>query len=127
MRFLADMGISHRVVAWLRDEGHDATHLRDEALQRLPDGEIFTKAAHEHRIILTWNLDFSEILALSSERHTVSAVVFRLMNTRTDNAIQRLERVLSESEQDLVEGAIVSVEDSRHRVRLLPLGRERSG
>ena len=33
MRFLADMGISHHVVAWLRDEGHDATHLRDEGLQ----------------------------------------------------------------------------------------------
>ena len=124
MRFLADMGVSQRVVKWLRAAGHDATHLRDEGLHRLLDGDIFTKATQEQRIILTWDLDFTEILALSGS-HTVSAVVFRLINTRTDNVIRRLDRVLSESEQDLLEGAIISVEESRHRVRLLPLGRER--
>ena len=124
MRFLADMGVSQRVVRWLRDAGHDATHLRDAGLHRLLDGDIFTKAAQEQRIILTWDLDFAEILALSGS-HTVSAVVFRLMNTRTDHVIRRLDRVLSESERDLSDGAIISVEESRHRVRLLPLGRER--
>lgn len=44
MRFLADMGVDVRVVRWLRERGHDAKHLRDEGLQRMPDGEIFTKA-----------------------------------------------------------------------------------
>jgi predicted nuclease of predicted toxin-antitoxin system len=38
MRFLCDMGIGWRVVDWLRQHGHDATHLRDEGLQRLPNG-----------------------------------------------------------------------------------------
>jgi predicted nuclease of predicted toxin-antitoxin system len=36
MRFLADMGVAIRVVEWLRDEGYDARHLREEELQRLP-------------------------------------------------------------------------------------------
>lgn len=45
MRFLADMGVSQQVVEWLRTKGHDAVHLRDEGLQRLPNGEIFQKAA----------------------------------------------------------------------------------
>jgi predicted nuclease of predicted toxin-antitoxin system len=85
---------------------------------------IFTKAFRESRIILTWDLDFTEILALS-KTGTVSAVVFRLMNTRSDHVIARLERVLSVSAQDLQEGAIISMEEGRHRVRLLPLGRER--
>lgn len=53
MRFLADMGISQRVVTWLRAQGHEATHLRDEGLQTLADGAIFTKAFRESRIILT--------------------------------------------------------------------------
>jgi predicted nuclease of predicted toxin-antitoxin system len=44
MRFLADMGVSQRVVTWLREQGHDAIHLRDEGLQRLANGDIFTKA-----------------------------------------------------------------------------------
>ena len=124
MRFLADMGISQRVVTWLQAQGHDATHLRDEGLQRLENGDIFTKALRESRIILTWDLDFTEILALS-KTGTISAVVFRLMNTRSDHVIERLERVLSESAQDLEDGAIISVEEGRHRVRLLPLGRGR--
>jgi predicted nuclease of predicted toxin-antitoxin system len=124
MRFLADMGISQAAVAWLQAQGHDATHLRDEGLQKLENGEIFTKAFRESRIILTWDLDFTEILALSG-RHTVSAVIFRLVNTRTAHVIERLARVLQESAQDLEDGAIISVEEGRHRVRLLPLGRER--
>jgi predicted nuclease of predicted toxin-antitoxin system len=124
MQFLADMGISQRVVTWLREQGHDATHLRDEGLQTLENGAIFTKAFRESRIILTWDLDFTEILALS-KTGTVSAVVFRLINTRSDHVIERLARVLLESAQDLEEGAIISVEEGRHRVRLLPLGRER--
>src|SRR2546421_6834305 len=82
MRFLADMGVSQRVVTWLQEQGHEATHLRDEGLQKLESGDIFTKAFRESRIILTWDLDFTEILALS-KTGTVSAVVFRLMNTRS--------------------------------------------
>jgi predicted nuclease of predicted toxin-antitoxin system len=124
MRFLADMGISQEVVTWLRKQGHEATHLRDEGLQRLENGAIFIKAIHETRIILTWDLDFTEIVALSG-RTQVSAVVFRLMNTRSAHVIERLKRVLLESAQDLEEGAIISVEEGRHRVRLLPLGRKR--
>jgi predicted nuclease of predicted toxin-antitoxin system len=122
MRFLADMGVSWRVVEWLRKDGHEAIHLREQQLHRLPDGGIFAMAADDQRIILTWDFDFTEIVALSGTR-IVSTVVFRLMNTRSENIIRRLERVLAESARDLEEGAIVSVEESRHRVRLLPIGR----
>jgi predicted nuclease of predicted toxin-antitoxin system len=124
MRFLADMGVSWRVVEWLRDNGHDAIHLREQQLHRLPNGGVFAKAADEQRIILTWDLDFTEIVALSNTR-IVSAIVFCLLNTRSTNVIRRLARVLTESVRDLEEGAVISVEESRHRVRLLPIGRER--
>jgi hypothetical protein len=60
-----------------------------------------------------------------SQTSTVSAVVFRLLNTRSAHVIARLERVLAVSAQDLQEGAIIAVEEGRHRVRLLPLGRAR--
>jgi len=35
MRILCDMGVSTKVVDWLRDQGHDSVHLRDEGLHRL--------------------------------------------------------------------------------------------
>ncbi len=34
MKFLADMGISPRVVAALRKQGHDAVHLQEHDLGR---------------------------------------------------------------------------------------------
>lgn len=37
MRFLADMGVSLTTVEALRGANHDAVHLRDEGLIRLPD------------------------------------------------------------------------------------------
>ena len=121
MRFLADMGVSLRVVQWLRESGHDAVHLRDEGLQRLPNGEIFSKARDERRIILTFDLDFGEIMAASHGRPP-GVLLFRLHNTRSDHVIQRLERVLAESSAELETGAIIVVEEGRHRVRRPPSG-----
>ena len=60
MRFLADMGVDTRVVQWLRQNGHDAKHLREEGLHRIPNGEIFAKAISENRVIMTFDLDFGE-------------------------------------------------------------------
>jgi predicted nuclease of predicted toxin-antitoxin system len=121
MRFLADMGVSRRVVDWLRQQGHDAIHLRDQGLQRLPNGEIFSKAITEERIVLTFDLDFGEIVALCQGR-PASVVLFRLNNTKSDFTIRRLEMVLQDAAESLEAGAVVVVEDWRHRTRHLPLG-----
>lgn len=121
MKFLADMGIAQRVVRWLRENGHDAVHLREENLHRLPNGTIFEKAYTEQRILLTFDLDFGEIVALSGGR-LVSVILFRLHNTRTPHVIERLKKVLNDAGQSLRQGAIVVVEESRHRIRHLPLG-----
>jgi predicted nuclease of predicted toxin-antitoxin system len=115
------MGVSMRVVEWLRGKGHDVVHLRELGLQRLPNGEIFQKAHGEQRIVLTFDLDFGEILA-NSAGQIVSVVLFRLHNTRTEHVIDRLESVLNRSSNELVSGAIAVVEEGRHRVRKLPLG-----
>jgi len=120
MRFLADMGVAMRIVEWLREKGHDVIHLRDEGLQRLPNGEIFKKAAMENRIILTFDLDFGEIAALSGSQ-LVSVILFRLRNTHTLHVWKRLEQVLMVSSDALKEGAIIIVEETRHRIRKLPI------
>src|SRR5262245_61628591 len=121
MQFLADMGVSTRVAEWLRSQGHDVVHLRDRGLQRMPNGEIFQLAAQEQRIILTFDLDFGEIVA-GSGGMIVSVVLFRLVNTRTDRVIERLDAVLSQSSAELASGAIIVVEEARHRIRKLPIG-----
>jgi predicted nuclease of predicted toxin-antitoxin system len=119
VRFLADMCMDVRVASWLNAQGHDAIHLRDEGLQRLPNGGIFEKAIAESRVIVTFDLDFGEIVALSKGRKT-GVVLFRLRNTRTSFVIQRLGDVISECADPLTRGAIVIVEETRHRLREFP-------
>jgi predicted nuclease of predicted toxin-antitoxin system len=121
VRFLADMGVSQGVVEWLRSAGHDAMHLRDQGLHRLPNGDIFEKGFIEHRVVLTFDLDFGEIVAASGG-HVVSVVLFRLQNTRAGHVIERLKAVLEQSSAELESGAIIVVEEGRHRVRRLPIG-----
>ena len=99
MRFLADMGVAMRVVEWLREQRHDATHLRDENLQRMPDSDIFRKAAAERRILLTFDLDFGEIVALSAQKN-VTVVLFRLHNTRDASCDRTAQRCASGDETD---------------------------
>ena len=106
----------------MRDTGHDVVHLRDEQLHRMADPDIFAKAGAEGRAVLTFDLDFGEILANTGERG-VSVVIFRLQDTRTDRVIERLRDLLAQSSQAILEGAIIVVEDAQHRVRRLPLKR----
>lgn len=120
MRFPADIGISQSTVLWLRKNGHDAIHLREQGLQKLPDPEIFEKASDKNRVILTCDLDFAHILAAS--RGTLpSVILFRLDDERPENVNRRLTTVLAESLEAMEKGAIISVEQHRHRVRFLPI------
>jgi len=44
------MGVGVRVVEWLRSQGHDAVHLREEGLHRAPDEQVLAKAVAEERL-----------------------------------------------------------------------------
>lgn len=121
MRLLADACVDVRVAEWLRSLGHDVRHLRDEGLQQLPDGAVFDKAIAENRIVLTFDLDFAE-LAASSSRRDVGVVLMRLRDTRATRVIDRLAAVLPACERALLRPAVLIVEESRYRVRRLPIG-----
>ena len=120
MRFLADMGVSLMTVGALRAANHDAVHLRDEGLIRLPDPEIATKAVAERRIVLTFDLDFGDILATAGSE-VPSVVIFRLRDQTPAAVNPRLFRVIAECAEELASGAIIIVEDERFRVRRLPI------
>jgi len=117
------MCVDVRIVKWLLQNGHDATHLRDQGLQKMPNGEIFEKAIREDRIVITFDLDFGEIAALTASRPT-SVILFRLKNTRTLHVIERLSSVIERFEDALKRGSIIAVEETRCRVRHYPMGVE---
>ena len=114
------MGVSAKVVDWLTQSGHDAVHLAQLRLHRLPNGEIFLLAARENRIVLTFDLDFGEIV-VGNRQDRVPVILFRLHNARAAFVIARLDVVLRESADELVAGSLIVVEDARHRIRRLTI------
>ena len=114
------MGVSNRTVTWLRQQAYDAVHLREAGLQRLPDDRVLAKARLEGRILLTMDLDFGYLLAVSGES-LPSVILFRLSDESSEVVNRRLAVVLSQCRNDIEAGAIVSVSDTTIRVRRLPI------
>ena len=86
----------------------------------MPDPEVVAMGAAEQRVIATFDLDFSRLLAL--ERLACpSVILFRLEEFTTDEVNERLLGLLQTYVGELTEGAIVVVEPDRVRVRRLPI------
>lgn len=120
LKFLADMGISPYTVTWLKNQGYDAVHLIEENLEKIPDQKILIKAQKEERIILTVDLDFGYLLAIS-KFSLPSVILFRLNNASRDVIEQRLIEILEKCRHELEQGAIISVSDEDYRIRFLPI------
>lgn len=86
----------------------------------MPDEEILAKAKREERIILTVDLDFPQLLAITGD-DLPSVILFRLGNENYNLINQRLSIVLRDCTEALKTGAIVSVTDRIFRIRLLPI------
>jgi len=120
VKLLADMGISMATVDALRVAGHEVVHLREHGLQTLPDDQIMDKAVRERRVILTCDLDFGELLAVSGGR-VPSVILFRTRNQTPSAVTPRLFQVLQSCGAALATGAIVIVEAANFRLRRLPI------
>ena len=122
MRFLADAGISPKTVDFLKELGHEAVHVRTLGLARAMDAELVERARADSSVVVTFDLDFGDILALGI-LDKPSVIICRLADERADSVNQRLARVLTERLSDLESGALILIEDTRYRVRRLPFGR----
>lgn len=120
MKILADMHISPVTVNFLKVLGHDTIRVNEILPSNSSDKIIVETAKKEQRVIITQDLDFSEIISLSGEK-APSLISLRLSSSRIEYVNERLEKVLPKIEFDIVKGSIVVVEDKRIRVRALPV------
>jgi predicted nuclease of predicted toxin-antitoxin system len=120
MKLSADMGISPRTVEFLRDKGYEATHLHELALDLLTDAKILALGLQEGYVVLSHDLDFSELIAIS-RAELPSVVTFRLRDMRPANVNRHLAAILDQHVDKLTQGPAITVTDRRIRVRLLPI------
>ncbi|MFN3761863.1 MAG: DUF5615 family PIN-like protein [Anaerolineae bacterium] len=122
MRFLLNMNVPRSLASSLAAEGHSCRHVGDIGMSRATDEAILQEARMHQEVILTHDLDYGHLLALSGEP-APSVVIFRLRNTHPENLFARMMRVWADIEEPLQRGAIVVLEDAALRVRPLPIGR----
>ncbi|MDJ0734506.1 MAG: DUF5615 family PIN-like protein [Nostocaceae cyanobacterium] len=120
LRLIADVHISPLTVTALKLQGYDIVRSTDFLTATAADVEILEFARVEGRIVLTQDLDFSMLVALSNYDQP-SLITLRLSSAKPDVVTQRLLEVLPNLEQDLIEGSAITIDDDSVRIRKLPI------
>lgn len=109
MKLIVDAQLPPALVAWLRERGHEASHLRDLGLEAQPDKRIVDEALRAEATIITRDADF---LRWSSHEPECSVVWIRFGNATRANLLRRLGPVFGEVEAALESGQrLVEVSD----------------
>jgi predicted nuclease of predicted toxin-antitoxin system len=124
VRFLIDNALSPAVADSLRQAGHVAAHVRDFGMQGASDEEIFIFAQQRGEVIVSADTDFSALLALRMHSKP-SVILFRRgADRRPERQALLIITNLREIEEPLERGCIVVMEESRIRIRSLPISSE---
>lgn len=120
IKLLIDMNLSPDWVNILEDEGWPALHWSTVGAPNATDRTIMDWAATNRYVVFTHDLDFGTALALT---HKIgpSVIQIRGQNILPNCAKSLLVAVLKEHESDLEAGALIVIEESRKRVRILPI------
>lgn len=124
MKIVVDMNLSPEWVAYLNSHGHDAVHWSSVGAVDASDGDIADWARESECAVFTSDLDFSTILA-SSHLSKPSIVQLRSEVTLPERIGALIVEALSHAEQELLRGAILSIDAGQARLRVRSLGVER--
>jgi len=123
MKFVIDMNLSPSMCLDLHQAGWESIHWSRVGNIFAPDQEIMQWALTEHRVVLTHDLDFGALLAVT-EAAGPSVVQVRTQDVRPHVLAPLLIPVLRQHETELEAGALLIVDEGRARVRILPLSRK---
>jgi predicted nuclease of predicted toxin-antitoxin system len=122
MKLLVDMNLSPRWVNRLVDAGFEATHWSALGAFDAPDTEIMAFARDGDYVVLTHDLDFGAILAVThGDKPSVAQI--RADDVSPDTIGCLVVNALRQMVTELKEGALLTIDSGRTRLRVLPLRR----
>ena len=120
MKLLVDMNLSPRWIPFLARNDMVATHWSTVGAFNAPDAVIMAFARTSDSVVLTHDLDFSAILAVSGGQRP-SVVQIRADDVSPEVIGPQVLAALRQMETELSAGALLTIEPNRSRLRLLPL------
>ena len=119
MRLLLDMNLPPRWVKFLSDEGFECTHWSDVGEYTVADSLIMAYAKEHGYTIFTHDLDFGALLAAARAR-SPSVIQIRTQNIVPEAIGVLVVNAIRQFAEELQQGALVTVDAYRFRVRILP-------
>ncbi|MBX3268187.1 MAG: DUF5615 family PIN-like protein [Acidobacteria bacterium] len=123
MKILIDMNLSPDWTAALAAANIEAVHWSTVGDPRAKDIEIIEYARSNGYIVFTHDLDFGTILALTHASGP-SVIQVRTQDILPSSLGSTLISVLHDNESSLDQGALIVVDKTRARIRILPLERK---
>ncbi len=119
MKVLVDMNLSPRWTTALEQEGWHAVHWSEVGDPRATDAEIMEWARREGYVVLTHDLDFGALLA-ATQMQGPSVLQIRTQDVLPEALGSRVVQILRQYGEVLAQGALVTVDETRARIRVLP-------
>ena len=120
MKILIDMNLSPQWCDVLARHGWETVHWSTVGDPRAPDTALMNWARAHGYVVLTHDLDFGTLLAVT-RAEAPSVVQVRTQDVLPARAERLFVRALRQFEPLLEGGALVVIEEARARARVLPL------
>lgn len=118
--FVIDMNLSPKWVDALASIGFESVHWSDVGDVRATDADIMAWARTNARVVFTFDLDFGITLALTHARGP-SVLQVRMRETLPRQILSVVRAAVESHHDELAAGALVIVDETKTRVRILPL------
>jgi predicted nuclease of predicted toxin-antitoxin system len=120
VKFLIDMNLSPGWQPYLRDQGFEAVHWSAIGAGNAPDSEIMDWARDHRHVEFTHDLDFGILLAHSKSGRP-SVIQVRTQDVSPAHLGPIVLRVLRAHGEALESGALITIDEAKSRVRILPI------
>ena len=120
MKLLLDQGLPRSAAVLLIAAGIDTVHVGDLRLSTAEDAAILQAGLEADRTVVTLDADFHALLAMSGAI-APSVIRIRIEGLRGEALTELLLTVIAQCDSDIEQGAAVTVQTGRIRIRQLPL------
>ena len=120
MKLLIDMNLPPRLASLITGKGIESTHWYTIGAPDATDTEIMSYARENNYIVLTCDLDFSAILS-TTHGQKPSVIQIRIHDIDTEQIANLITATVLHNEGEIKEGAVISIDAKKARLRILPL------